>query len=359
MEAPMTGSDPPPGGDPSTGDEPWLGVHVLSEFTFCARAGYIALGTEAVDRGDDYWLRPNLDYRPSYALYELRREILVASVQTLLLGIASGAVLVGCFLLLRAWSVLPLAAGVALFVALAWPLSRSLARLLSLLAAWKRIRSLAPREPDPDATTPQPVIWWELLRAGFDPVRLPEPLDSPASRIAGRPWRILRKGDLQIPVFRVPGESPEQLYPKHAVRAAAYCALVERTVGARSPYAIALFAGTYNGWTFPNTPEARAFLDQVVSAARAYLEPDVTIGPPASTGICAGCPHGSPRVYRRSESETVLSGTLVRPHGRTGQDGRVYHSTCGDQFGWTPPHDAATALGITARSEDASPGGVP
>jgi hypothetical protein len=342
----MTESGPLPGEPSSTEAAPWLGVHVLSEFTFCARAGYIARGTEAADPGDDYWLRPNLDYRPSYALYELRREILAASAQTLLLGIVCGAVLAGCFMLLRAWSVVPLVAGVALFVALAWPLSRSLARLSSLVSSWKRIGSLGPHEPDPDATTPQPVIWWELLRAGFDPVRLPEPLGSPASRIAGRPWRVLRKGDLQIPVFRVPGDGPGQLYPKHTVRAAAYCALVERTVGAKSPYAIALFAGTYNGWTFPNTPEARAFFDQVLSAARAYLEPEAAIGPPGSTRICAGCPHGSPRPYRRAESESALFDRLVRPHGRVAQDGRVYHSTCGDRFGWTPPHDAAVALGI-------------
>lgn len=355
----MTAAEPPAGGDPTTGGEPWLGVHVLSEFTFCARAGCIAKGTEPADEGDDYWLRPNLDYRPSYALYELRREILAASVRTLLLGIAAGAVLAGCFFLLRAWSLVPLLAGVALFVVLAVPLSRSLSRLSSLRAAWKRIRSLAPREPDPDAATPQTVVWWELLRAGFDPVRIPEPLGSQASRIAGRPWRVLRKGDMQIPVFRVLGDGPEQLYPKHAARAAAYCSLIERTMGARSPYAIALFAGTYNGWTFPNTPEARAFLDQVVSATRAYLEPGVTIGPPPSTRICAGCPHGWPRVYRRAESETVLSGRPVRPHGRTGQDGRVYHSTCGDQFAWTPPHDAAVGLGIAARSEEMSPGGEP
>lgn len=355
----MTGSDPQSGGDPSTQVAPWLGVHVLSELTFCARAGYIALGTESADPGDDYWLRPNLDYRPSYALFELRREILAAWARTLFLGIASGAVLAGCFLLLRAWNVVPLAAGVALFVAFARPLSRSLARLSSLLAAWKRIRSLAPREPDPDATTPQPVVWWELLRAGFDPVRLPEPLCSPTSRIAGRPWRVLRKGDLQIPVFRVPGEGPEHLYPKHAVRAAAYCALVERSIGARSPYAIVLFAGTYNGWTFPNIPEARAFLDNVLSASRAYLQPGVVIGAPCSTRICAGCPHGSPRVYRRAESETALFGSLVRPHGRVAQDDRVYHSTCGDRFDWTPPHDVAIALGLAARPEEESQGGAP
>ena len=97
---------------------------------------------------------------------------------------------------------------------------------------------------------------------------------------------------MQIPVFRVEGEGPEKLYPKHAVRSAAYCALLEQSAGARSPYAIALFAGTYNGWTLPNTPEARAFLDKVLDAARTHLTPEMMIGPPASLKVCAGCPHG-------------------------------------------------------------------
>ncbi len=49
-----------------------IGVHVLSEFVFCPRAGLIAMGQEQTDQGDDYWLRPNLDYKPSFTLYELR-----------------------------------------------------------------------------------------------------------------------------------------------------------------------------------------------------------------------------------------------------------------------------------------------
>jgi hypothetical protein len=166
------------------------------------------------------------------------------------------------------------------------------------------------------------------------------------SRLTGRPWRVLRKGDLQIPVFRVTGEGPEVIYPKHTVRAAAYCALLDQSAGAKSPYAIALFAGTYNGWTLPNTPEARGFLDKVLDAVRTHLTPEMMIGPPASRKVCSGCPHGAPRPYRRGETETTLFGSPVRPHGSTGRDGRVYHSACGDRFGWTPPHDEAVTLGL-------------
>jgi hypothetical protein len=342
----VTGENPPERGRTIPTEAPWLGVHVLSEFTFCPRAGLITLGTERTDWGDDYWLRPNLDYQPAYALYELRRQMLASLAAAAGLGAAAGAVLAGCVVLFRAGSTMPLAAGVLLLSVLMWAFSRRISRLLELSAQWGRIRSLPPREPDPEAVSPQPVVWWELLRAGYDPVRLPEAIDAPASRLAGRPWRVLRKGDLQIPVFRVVGEGPEKLYPKHAVRAAAYCALLEQSAGTRSPYAIALFAGTYSGWTLPNSPEARAFLDQVLAAARAHLAPEMMIGPPTSPKLCAGCPHGAPRPYRRGETETLLFGSPVRPYGSAGQDGRIYHSACGDRFGWTPPHDEAVELGL-------------
>jgi hypothetical protein len=354
MEAEVTGDGPAGQVDAWPTAAPPLGVHVLSEFTFCPRAGLITLGMERTDWGDDYWLTPNLDYRPAYALYELRREFLATLLATLGLGAAAGAVLAGCVVLFRAGNAISFAAGVPLFLALLWAFGRRIARLQELRAQWHRIRTLAPREPDPEATEPQPVIWWELLRAGYDPVRLPEPIHSPVSRLTGRPWRILRKGEFQIPVFRVEGEGPEKLYPKHAVRAAAYCALLEQSAGARSPYAIALFAGTYNGWTLPNSIAARAFLDKALAAARTYLTPEMMIGPPASLGLCAGCPHGAPRPYRRGETETTLFGGPLRPHGSAGRDGRVYHSACGDRFGWTPPHKDAIALGMRAEMAGAN-----
>jgi hypothetical protein len=34
--------------------------------------------------------------------------------------------------------------------------------------------------------------------------------------------------------------------------------------------------------------------------------------------------------------------------GRTGKDGQLYHSECGDCFGWTPPHELAKSKGLVA-----------
>ena len=169
---------------------------------------------------------------------------------------------------------------------------------------------------------------------------------SPATRLSGHPWRVLRKGDVQIPVFRFGGDDPSRLYPKHAVRAVAYCGLLEQATGARSPYAIALLAGTYNGWSLPNSPEARSFFDQVLAAARSFLSPNVTIGPPASTGICSGCPHGLPRIYRRGESETILFDGLVRPRGAQPARGSSITAHAATSSPGGRPHDQAVAIGL-------------
>jgi hypothetical protein len=89
---------------------------------------------ERTDWGDDYWLTPNLDYRPAYALYELRREFLATLLATLGLGAAAGAVLAGCVVLFRAGNAISFAAGVPLFLALLWAFGRRIARLQELRA---------------------------------------------------------------------------------------------------------------------------------------------------------------------------------------------------------------------------------
>ena len=161
----MNGESSASGGS-SAPEVPWLGVHVLSEFTFCPRAGLIAMGQERRDGGDDYWLRPNLDYRPSYAMYELRRAFAAALLIAVTLAVAFGIVLAASVWLLLHGNDVPLAGALLLLVVLAIPLSRSLARLMSLVAQWRRIHRLTPSEPDPNLAMPQPVVWWEMLRAG-------------------------------------------------------------------------------------------------------------------------------------------------------------------------------------------------
>ena len=174
---------------------------------------------------------------------------------------------------------------------------------------------------------------------------------------AGRKGRVTTrldgKGSIQIPVFRIEGENPERFYPKHAIRAAAYCRLLEAAIGVRSPYAIAILADTYNGWTIPNSAQAQALLDQLLGVVRTTLSETSEFGPPTSTAICTGCPHGAPRVYRRGVSETRLFDELVRPRGAASREDVVYHSTCGDRFGWTPPHAASIKLGLRVEEVDA------
>src|SRR5947209_1200704 len=57
--------------------DPWLGVHVLTEFVFCPRAGLIELEKETRDEGDESQREPwaNLSYVPLYDLSEIDERI--------------------------------------------------------------------------------------------------------------------------------------------------------------------------------------------------------------------------------------------------------------------------------------------
>ena len=45
---------------------PWVGVHVLTEFMFCPRAGVIAFEEQRDDPGEDLDRAPRLDYLPDF-----------------------------------------------------------------------------------------------------------------------------------------------------------------------------------------------------------------------------------------------------------------------------------------------------
>ena len=290
----MTGDGPAAQVGPWPTVAPPLGVHVLSEFTFCPRAGLITLGTERTDWGDDYWLRPNLDYQPAYTLYGLRREILATLVAA---HRARGRGRRGARRVRRA---VP---------------CREHDPLLGRRAPAAR-PALGLRPPiRPDPRPPQTV--------GTDPIANapragPRGGGAPAGRLVGVAPRGIRPGAAPgtDPLAGVPSHRPAVAHPQeggfadpglpgrgrgtgealpeaHRPRGG-LLRLLEQSAGARSPYAIALFADTYNGWTLPNTPEVRGFLAKVLDAARTHLTPEMMIGPPASQRVCAGCPHGFP-----------------------------------------------------------------
>ena len=59
------------GSDPSmtaTAETPQIGVHVLTEFVFCPRAGVVAFEQERDDSGQDIDTPPRLDFLPDFSV---------------------------------------------------------------------------------------------------------------------------------------------------------------------------------------------------------------------------------------------------------------------------------------------------
>lgn len=329
---------------------PWLQVSQLAEFVFCARAGLLAV--ELAEAEAEHPLRMNLDFAPPYSLAEL--EATLQRQFNLLWAWCAAAFVTltaaGCaYVWERRW--LALLAG-ALLVLFAAPLARQLERCLQLVRLRHRIRSAPAGEPVWDLTTEQAVDWWQLLAAGWLSVRNHEAYQDAERSLSGRPWRTLRRGDLTIPVFKLPHFSPTQglqLFPQHVMRMAAYCQLIESCEGRSSPAGIVLFGESYQGVTVPATPTARAAVEAALAQAREVLEASNVLerdpAPPAPAW-CAGCPWGLPRIFREGVTEISRDGELVPVYGRVLADRRLYHSPCGDRFAWRPPHELALRQGL-------------
>lgn len=328
---------------------PWIGVHVLTEFIFCPRAGLIAFEEKRADPGEDLDRAPRLDYLPDFEV-----QLIEAALQKTWNGIwnlltwTSPAVLLvwaaGLLVDRRLWLIfVPL--GVWLFPHLA----RKFGNVLELSRRLRAARKAAPREPDPESTEVQAVNWWSVLKCDFTPVEYEDPHEDAAWNFAGKPWRVLHKGSLRIPVFRK-RLGKEQLYPQHFARMAAYCHLIETAEGGTAPYGIVLFGNGYEGLTIPNTQENRWAFQKALLSTRRLIEaaqterhvPDV----PRQGRVCHKCDRGWPRVYRKGVTDSVLDECLLPAFCTRGKDLRRYHSTCGDRFRWVPAHDRAKEKGL-------------
>ena len=329
-------------------DAPWIGVHVLSEFMFCPRAGIIAFEESPDDTGQELDRAPRLDYLPDFEVALIEQGLRDAwdRISTVALWSFAGGLLIvgGSFFVWLGLAFLLLPGG--------WYASQSLLR--DFAAVWELHRRLATAEravaaePDPSSEELQAVNWWNLLKAGFTPVEYEEAHADPELRVAGRPWRVLHKGSLRIPVFRKRrGEA--ELYPQHFARMAAYCHVLAAAEGGESPYGIVLFGDGYDGATVPDTSQHRETFFHALRKARRHLKALAvrkwTPEPPPAT-YCRGCPCGKPRRYVPGYSEAVLSGVRISASPRRGNNGKLYHSTCGDRFDWAPPHEWAEDKGI-------------
>ena len=316
-------------------------VRTLGEFVFCPRAGLLShASADEEDEPTDE--RMNLTFLPEYSL-TLIEEQLAVQIRRLARWAAWAAG--GLFLVVVAvWNELPPAVPLALAVLTmlcVWKSLQSLAAVITLGDRRREALAAKPTEPPADLTDDTPVRWWELLKAGFESVPYLEPLCDEELALAGKPWRVLKKGSLRIPVIRLPADNYHAgrywVYEQHRVRLAAYAALLAACEGGQTPYAVVLFGGSYAGVAVPVLP-ATAVIAKLDELRRGLDLERMGIPTPLPTNpnVCSGCPLGRPRGVTAAERKDELLGRKL--HVITGPDGRVYHSECGDRFDWTPPH---------------------
>jgi len=330
-----------------------IGVHVLSEHVFCPRAALISLESGG-DSGDE---EPNLgprldlliDYNEHRFIEALQQSWGEMRLWLTLMALAVLIVMLAGYLhSLTAGAVLSLP--VFVLLAKCWD---TLTHIIALVREQALYRAAPEVVIDLEPTEIKRLSWWSLRKAGFDCNKPPDALEDPASNLAGKPWRLLKKGSLVIPVIRRRHGSSEW-GPQHEVRISAYCDLIEKCTGGEAPFGVILFAGSSNCVIIPNTRTRQAIYERAVRDALRFMEPHKDGTPPTNPPTdsrCTGCPNGKPRIFQPGKSETVLNGkplsactsNSVRPDGQLRGE---FHSTCGDRFRWVPPHKDAFSLGI-------------
>jgi hypothetical protein len=323
-----------------------MSVHVLAEFAFCRRAGLNAFLDDDDDVGcDEPILRWN--YRPSYEREDLESRLnAVATVVWQLFVLAAAFIVVGFVGGLLIHGAVLFAGWVAAAM-VGYFLYREFREAYRLWRDYRVMQASVPFEPNPELPDDERVNWWALRAAGFSSQPCTSQLTDDNLGLIGRPWRILRKGDLAIPAYvrRQAGE----LKPQHRIRVAAYCHLVRHNEGSASPYGLVLEPGTFEGTAVKASPDDAADIQKEIGLASGLIDSWLRHGlepkQPEDTGICRGCPHGRPRRLRIGQSETTSLGKPVTANAQvSGRNKRYYHSSCGDRFGWLPPHDDAKAL---------------
>ena len=350
-------------------DEPWLGVHTLSEFAFCPRAGICSHDQSATDDGEELSDRPGFYHLPIFFIEEMTRcqkELAVTLRIGMWFGfiLLIGLVIAGVFLH-PIFFIAAMFCGVISLIGFITQTVR-IAEVSRVMQEWDKANS---EVPDVDIAKPTKIHWPNFIVAGYKPENLQHAMEEDNWKLRGKPWRMLRYGKLAIPVFlrnvteksaanQGDSETP-YLYPQHYVRIAAYCHLIEKSEGLRVPYGIVLTRGSLTGVAIPNTqPNQETLIDAVADARRTMRD----VGnnpqecPSADPRHCVGCPYGNPdttdvrfpcRKSNKDQNPNVLKPYFVssRYKDKEGEwHERRFHSHCGDRFVWLPPHDNAAKL---------------
>ncbi len=315
-----------------------IGVHVLSEYVFCGRAGALAIESETEDDGEE---GPRLGPRLDHFCYDydevLFNEAIRADWGRLRRWLTWLAPAI--FMPFAAWRLHSvMAALVVSFPAcfLAAKILEAVGALFTHIRARNIYRAATAATIDMAPTNLIKVDWWSLRKAGFD---CHKPLDAYRNEnLVGRPWRVLVKDTMwRIPVIRKHrGEAVCR--PQHIVRAAAYCQLIEMCEGGRAPFAVLLFGGAFDCVIIPNNFTSQRELAQALDAFSEFLRtfeggrfiPDIPEG-----NRCKGCPWGRPIPF---DEPTILKGQTLWPLRIERINKGEFHCICGDRFNFVPEH---------------------
>lgn len=317
--------------------DPWISVHAIAEYKFCPRAGLLAYENKQTDDDDEPLA---FDILPRFELEAIERALVEKKQEFVkwiyvFLGLAIGGPIAEKF---QQPAILVLIGAGMVFVSyqilrLAWD-------VIELLKRRHQARSSRCIEPDPYCKVMQPVNWFGLLNLGYESIRPQDSLRDSDWRFDGRPWRILRRGALSIPVFRTrsPQENPKE---QQIVKIMAYCRLVEECFQNKCPFGIVLTGEDYSGFTVPNLdPFQESFCTSLMALRQLALAADNRseglVAP--NERACVGCPLGEPRpVSLGKRVHRFGAPVTVRRLGTS--DGKDYHCDCGDRFEWVPPHE--------------------
>ena len=313
------------------------GVHVLSEHVFCGRAAVQAIESRQPDFGeDDPPLGPRLDGCYDYDEHRFAEAITAAwgDIRRWLTWFAPALLLA-----FAAWQMQWIAVAAVLIrpaLLIAASFVDAAKRLVSLLRARANYRAAPQAEISlmPEQVTE--VNWWTLRKAGFDCLK---PVDAyTETELAGRPWRLLVKDTMwRIPVIRK-HRGERVCHKQHVVRAAAYCRLVETSEGGRSPFAVLMFAGSYECLIIPNNARSKSELDRALIDFSEFIEVyehQRFVPAEPTDNRCNGCPWGRPVPFTEP---TILNGREVAPIRIEGIRKGDFHCVCGDRFNFVPKH---------------------
>lgn len=349
--------------DLADSEAPYLGAHAMSEFIYCPRAGIITVDQRKEDTGSDDEQGPTLGGLPTHDLELIQAELARVREELkwpIAWGIGLGLITILGFLAL--WTspfrwILLLCSSMPMYVT-ARIIKERFTTYAVLRARLREAESAAIAEPDWTLRQPQPINWWSLIRAGFVSHELRAPIVDQDLRLAGKPFRVLQRGAVHIPVMHLTVPDAEEdlrrqgrLRPPQRARLAAYSYLLHHVQRSQSDWAIVLFKGTFEGVALPIDQAMLLTFTEGLKSARAYLSEyesnrDYNPAPARERTPCVKCPFAEPI---SPEKRSEFRGVPVTSFLTQAWNGKHYHSTCGDRFRWVPPHSKAEALELIPR----------